>query len=107
MQHCQIFYFPKTFAIAISSFNSNNFPSEGYFGTDLVITNRGHMTRTTPELAPPLSKLVDHIIWTTCDLACNRPIQWNRVSNLESSNPNANTLPPGHRGPTCKLHGIQ
>ncbi|GBM87328.1 hypothetical protein AVEN_53506-1 [Araneus ventricosus] len=30
---------------------------EGHFGTDLVILNRGQVTRTTPELALPLSEI--------------------------------------------------
>ncbi|GBL78861.1 hypothetical protein AVEN_48849-1 [Araneus ventricosus] len=50
---------------------------EGYFGTDLVILNRGQMTRTTPELAPPLQTSAPHQwedVWLpTYDLACNTP----------------------------------
>ncbi|GBL83294.1 hypothetical protein AVEN_110622-1 [Araneus ventricosus] len=33
---------------------------EGYLGTDLVILNRGQMSRTTPELAPPLQPFASH-----------------------------------------------
>ncbi|GBL87125.1 hypothetical protein AVEN_218808-1 [Araneus ventricosus] len=51
---------------------------EGYFGTDFLILKRGgQMTRTTPELAPPLQTSAPHQredVWpTTYDLACNRP----------------------------------
>ncbi|GBL75073.1 hypothetical protein AVEN_243851-1 [Araneus ventricosus] len=75
------------------------------------------MTRTTPELVP-LSNL--HIIRgggrlaITYGLTCNRPqrgnLQWNRVSRLEPSSPEAKTLPVGHCGPknikidTCLAH---
>ncbi|GBL77912.1 hypothetical protein AVEN_143246-1 [Araneus ventricosus] len=62
------------------------------------------MTRTTPELAPPLQTFAPHHreeLWLPIsDLTCSRPIytvdlQWNRVSNLEPSGPD---LPLGHRG---------
>ncbi|GBL97278.1 hypothetical protein AVEN_274625-1, partial [Araneus ventricosus] len=50
---------------------------EGYFGTDLVILNRGQMTRTTPELAPPSQSFratpTGGRLATAYDLACNRP----------------------------------
>ncbi|GBM29908.1 hypothetical protein AVEN_246467-1 [Araneus ventricosus] len=50
---------------------------EGYLGTDLVILNRGQMTRTTPELAPPSPNFratpTGGRLATTYDLACNRP----------------------------------
>ncbi|GBM24450.1 hypothetical protein AVEN_41098-1 [Araneus ventricosus] len=56
------------------------------------------MTRTTPELAPSsptrLATTYDYEHATgpyTVD-------QWNRVSNLEPSDPEAETLPLGHRG---------
>ncbi|GBM10281.1 hypothetical protein AVEN_158145-1, partial [Araneus ventricosus] len=32
----------------------------GYCGTDLAILNRGQMTRTTPELTPPLQTSAPH-----------------------------------------------
>ncbi|GBM34840.1 hypothetical protein AVEN_208042-1 [Araneus ventricosus] len=64
------------------------------------------MTRTTPELAPALQTSAPHqredVCPSTQDLACNRPpttdLQWNRVSNLEPSGPEVETLPLGHRG---------
>ncbi|GBM80213.1 hypothetical protein AVEN_203725-1 [Araneus ventricosus] len=33
---------------------------DGYFRTDLAILNHGQMTRTTPELAPPLQTSTPH-----------------------------------------------
>ncbi|GBM69661.1 hypothetical protein AVEN_124443-1 [Araneus ventricosus] len=63
------------------------------------------MTRTTPELAPTLQTSAPHqrqdVRPATNDLACNRPNthrQWNRVLNLETFGPEADTLPLGHRG---------
>ncbi|GBO01060.1 hypothetical protein AVEN_98152-1, partial [Araneus ventricosus] len=50
------------------------------------------MTRTTPELAPPLQTPNVQQAPYTADL------QWNRVSDLEPSGPKAETLPLGHRG---------
>ncbi|GBM32642.1 hypothetical protein AVEN_89640-1 [Araneus ventricosus] len=50
---------------------------EGYLGTDLVILNRGQMTRTTPELASPSPNFratpTRGRLATTYDLACNGP----------------------------------
>ncbi|GBM96595.1 hypothetical protein AVEN_161299-1 [Araneus ventricosus] len=47
-----------------------------YFGTGLVILNRGQMTRTTPEVTPPLQTSPPHQrddFWLpTYDLACTR-----------------------------------
>ncbi|GBL77529.1 hypothetical protein AVEN_41906-1 [Araneus ventricosus] len=44
---------------------------------DLVISNRGQMTNTTLELAPPSPNFrivqVGGRLATTCDLTCNRP----------------------------------
>ncbi|GBM72122.1 hypothetical protein AVEN_96210-1 [Araneus ventricosus] len=69
---------------------------EGYFETNLVILNSGHMTRTTPELKS-LSKLPQHFSGRTFDpfqiyretKPTNRAdLQWNRVANLG--------LPIGH-----------
>ncbi|GBL78705.1 hypothetical protein AVEN_65267-1 [Araneus ventricosus] len=64
------------------------------------------MTRTTPELAHPnpnsrTTPAGGHLAQT--DLACTRPaytvvLRWNRVSNLEPSGLEAETLPPSHRG---------
>ncbi|GBN79338.1 hypothetical protein AVEN_226514-1 [Araneus ventricosus] len=34
----------------------NHEQHEGYFGTDLVILNRGQITKTAPKLAPPLKR---------------------------------------------------
>ncbi|GBO02250.1 hypothetical protein AVEN_89404-1 [Araneus ventricosus] len=66
------------------------------------------MTTATFELAPPLQTSAPHQredVWSpTYDLTCNKPkhmadLQWNRVSNMEPSGPEAETLPLGHRGP--------
>ncbi|GBN29803.1 hypothetical protein AVEN_33460-1, partial [Araneus ventricosus] len=74
--------------------------------TSLVILNHCQMTRTTPELAPPSNFCTtpEGGNLATTDLTCTRPaytavLQWNRVSNLEPSTPEVETLPPGHRGP--------
>ncbi|GBN77542.1 hypothetical protein AVEN_247067-1 [Araneus ventricosus] len=90
---------------------------EGHFGADLVILNRDQITRTTPELSNPLSKLSHRTSWrglgTTYDLTCNSQrtadLQWNRASSLGPSGPDAETLPLGHRGRnlvTCFIHAI-
>ncbi|GBM12073.1 hypothetical protein AVEN_245474-1 [Araneus ventricosus] len=59
---------------------------------DLVIWNCSQMTRTTPEVAPPLeiSRHTSGRIFSPLayDLTCSRPaysaeLQWNRVSNLD------------------------
>ncbi|GBM22983.1 hypothetical protein AVEN_172331-1 [Araneus ventricosus] len=64
------------------------------------------MTRTTPELASPLQTSPPHqredVRSPTYDLACNRStyktdLRWNRVSNLEPSSPEAETLSLDHR----------
>ncbi|GBN65260.1 hypothetical protein AVEN_18400-1 [Araneus ventricosus] len=51
---------------------------EGYFGTHFVILNRGQMTRTTLELAPPSPNFCTTLergrLATTYNLAYNRPI---------------------------------
>ncbi|GBM32447.1 hypothetical protein AVEN_136026-1 [Araneus ventricosus] len=83
---------------------------EGYFGTDLTILNRGQMTRATTELAPLLQSSGSHQregVWpSTYDLRYSKPaytnyLQWNRVSDMEPSDPKAEILPLGHRGFHC------
>ncbi|GBL85810.1 hypothetical protein AVEN_63149-1 [Araneus ventricosus] len=74
-------------------------------GRTTVILNCGRMTRTTPEtaLASPNFRATPagrHLAST--DFTCTRPaytavFRWNRVSNLESSDLEAETLPQGHR----------
>ncbi|GBL80391.1 hypothetical protein AVEN_92295-1 [Araneus ventricosus] len=50
---------------------------EGYFGTDLIILNRGQITRATPEPAPHLQNYAPHqredVCPSTYDLACKSP----------------------------------
>ncbi|GBN74598.1 hypothetical protein AVEN_47142-1 [Araneus ventricosus] len=84
---------------------------EGYFGTDLIIVRHGQMTRTTPGLAHPLSKLPHHtdgrtfghyVLFTVQQSPYTGDLQRNRVSNLEPSGPKAETLSLGHRGPVKK-----
>ncbi|GBM48383.1 hypothetical protein AVEN_103568-1 [Araneus ventricosus] len=64
---------------------------------------------TTPELASPLQNSTPHqregVCTPTYDFTCNRPIYtadlWcNRVSNLEPSGPEAETLLLSYRGPS-------
>ncbi|GBN45245.1 hypothetical protein AVEN_250997-1 [Araneus ventricosus] len=65
------------------------------------------MTRTTPVPASPFPNFrapssYGHL--TRTDIMCTRPantavLQANRVSNLQPSGPDAETSPPGHRGP--------
>ncbi|GBM76454.1 hypothetical protein AVEN_11718-1 [Araneus ventricosus] len=66
------------------------------------------MTRTTLELAPPLLTSASHqqevILPPVFHSACTGPaytgdLRWNRVSSLESSGPEAEALPLGHRCP--------
>ncbi|GBO22795.1 hypothetical protein AVEN_157228-1 [Araneus ventricosus] len=48
---------------------------EDYFGTDIVILNRGQTTRSTPEMASPLQPSAPHqedVSPPTYDLGCNR-----------------------------------
>ncbi|GBO40477.1 hypothetical protein AVEN_130492-1 [Araneus ventricosus] len=80
---------------------------EDYLGTDLVILNRGQMTRTTPELTPPSPSFratpAGGRLATMYDLECNGPpytadLRWNRVSSLRPSCPEVGTLPLGRRG---------
>ncbi|GBO28147.1 hypothetical protein AVEN_61808-1, partial [Araneus ventricosus] len=65
------------------------------------------MTRTTSGLATPLQTSAPHQREDACtptyDLKCIMPkytadLQWNRVSNMEPSGPEAEILPLGHRG---------
>ncbi|GBN07219.1 hypothetical protein AVEN_4328-1 [Araneus ventricosus] len=77
---------------------------EGYFGTDLVISNHGQMTRATPELvslspsfhATPTGGRLS----TTHDLSCNRPHTQRIFNGIGSRTlrPKAETLPLDHRG---------
>ncbi|GBL95168.1 hypothetical protein AVEN_253507-1 [Araneus ventricosus] len=71
---------------------------------DLAILNRGQMTKTTPKLAAPFQGFAAqrregfgplYMIWRAAG-----PIhaKWNRVSNLEHSGPEAESLPLDHRG---------
>ncbi|GBN28553.1 hypothetical protein AVEN_222920-1 [Araneus ventricosus] len=57
-------------------FTSHFEVTRGLFGTDLVILNSGQLTRTTPELPPPLEASTSHqreeVCPPTYDLACNR-----------------------------------
>ncbi|GBO40744.1 hypothetical protein AVEN_200965-1, partial [Araneus ventricosus] len=60
------------------------------------------MTRTTPELVPSPNLRTASMagrLATTHNLTCNRPHtrRLNRVSNPESSGPEAETLQIGHR----------
>ncbi|GBM39732.1 hypothetical protein AVEN_68580-1 [Araneus ventricosus] len=80
---------------------------------DFAILNSGQMTRTTPDLEPPLQTSTPYEqedVWPpTYDLTCNRPIyrtdsQWNWVSNLEPSGQEAETLPLDHHVPNELLH---
>ncbi|GBM36841.1 hypothetical protein AVEN_82831-1 [Araneus ventricosus] len=64
------------------------------------------MTRTTPELAPPLQASAPHQredVWPLRTISVQQApytadLQWNRVSNLRPSSPGVETLPLGHRG---------
>ncbi|GBM94188.1 hypothetical protein AVEN_100407-1 [Araneus ventricosus] len=46
------------FSLVISASRSE--ATRGYFGTDIVGLNRGQMTRTTPEVPPPLQTSAPH-----------------------------------------------
>ncbi|GBO07272.1 hypothetical protein AVEN_169048-1 [Araneus ventricosus] len=70
------------------------------------------MMRTTPGLASPSPNFcttpAGGRLPRTYDLACNRStytetLQWNRVSNLELSSSEAETLSLGHRCPLCNV----
>ncbi|GBN98791.1 hypothetical protein AVEN_109617-1 [Araneus ventricosus] len=76
-----------------------------YFGTDLAILNHDQMTRTTPELVPPLQASApqkrENILSFTYDLWCNSPgyasdLELNWFSNLESPRSQSETLTLGH-----------
>ncbi|GBN22012.1 hypothetical protein AVEN_128667-1, partial [Araneus ventricosus] len=64
------------------------------------------MTRTTPELAPPLQACAPHRLETFGHYAwfsvqgvpCTADLRWSRVLGLEPSVPKAETLPLGRRG---------
>ncbi|GBL72677.1 hypothetical protein AVEN_127924-1 [Araneus ventricosus] len=68
----------------------------------LAILNRGQMASMTSDLTTPLQTSAPHQwkdVWLTpSDFTCNTPtfladLLWNRVSNLEPSNPETETLP--------------
>ncbi|GBL72273.1 hypothetical protein AVEN_115235-1 [Araneus ventricosus] len=68
------------------------------------------MTRTTPELEPPLQTSApvqrEDVPLLTYDLQqaqYTMDLQWNRVSNLECSDPEAETLALDHSGPTVSV----
>ncbi|GBM86812.1 hypothetical protein AVEN_169407-1 [Araneus ventricosus] len=70
------------------------------------------MTRTTPELAPPISKLprqpngrtFGHYVWFSVQQApYTADLQCNQVSNVEPFGPKADALPVGHRGPFKRI----
>ncbi|GBN64142.1 hypothetical protein AVEN_186541-1 [Araneus ventricosus] len=48
---------------------------EGYFGTNLAISNLGQMTRIPPGLAPTLQASAPHQRDDVWPPTCNRPIQ--------------------------------
>ncbi|GBM30211.1 hypothetical protein AVEN_165812-1 [Araneus ventricosus] len=75
---------------------------------NLVILNRGQLTRTTPELANTSPNFRTTLLGgrspsmydlTCIEATCTVDLQWNWVSSLEPSGPEAETLPRGHRGP--------
>ncbi|GBM08283.1 hypothetical protein AVEN_101418-1 [Araneus ventricosus] len=79
---------------------------EGYLGMDLVILNYDQMTRTTPDLAPPLQTSARHqredvwppqLSFSVQQAPYTTDLQWNRVWYLRPSGPEVETLPQGHR----------
>ncbi|GBN26805.1 hypothetical protein AVEN_111358-1 [Araneus ventricosus] len=65
------------------------------------------MTRTTPELAPLLSRggRGHYMHEFGVQQAPTADLQWNRVSDLQPSGPRVRTLPLDHRGLTkLKVH---
>ncbi|GBL72706.1 hypothetical protein AVEN_127943-1 [Araneus ventricosus] len=56
---CTTWLVKRHFSLAKFSY-SNVRQHENYFGTDLVLLNRGQMTRTTPEMASPLQTSAPH-----------------------------------------------
>ncbi|GBN70559.1 hypothetical protein AVEN_44971-1 [Araneus ventricosus] len=73
--------------------------------------NRDQITKTTPHRAPPSPNFrttpAGGYLAPT-DLTSTRPaytavLWWNRVSRLEPSGPEADTVPPGHHGPLFLL----
>ncbi|GBL98877.1 hypothetical protein AVEN_165707-1 [Araneus ventricosus] len=76
-----------------SRVQSSVWQRNGYSGKDLATLNCGWMTRTTPNLAPPLQTPATHQredIWSPTELTSKRPkyiadLQWNRDSSLEPS----------------------
>ncbi|GBM48985.1 hypothetical protein AVEN_55199-1 [Araneus ventricosus] len=76
---------------------------EGYSRMDLVILNKSQMTRTTPELAPPLHTSAPgqrEDVWApTYDLTFNIHGASSVESSFEPSGREVETLTLGHRGP--------
>ncbi|GBM58500.1 hypothetical protein AVEN_212753-1 [Araneus ventricosus] len=78
--------------------------TRGLFWKDLVILNRGQMTRTTPELAPasrsfratPARGRLAHDVRRQAHTYGD--LQWKQVSNLNPSGPAIEILPLSHRG---------
>ncbi|GBN29052.1 hypothetical protein AVEN_248076-1 [Araneus ventricosus] len=53
-------YVKSTSGFSLAILTSQSGATRGYSGTGLVISNRGQMMRTTPELAPPLQTSAPH-----------------------------------------------
>ncbi|GBO03695.1 hypothetical protein AVEN_169104-1, partial [Araneus ventricosus] len=75
---------------------------EGYFGMDLVIWNHDQTTKETP-ISPNVHAAPAGEHQAPMNLPCTRPVYmvvlgWNRVSSLEPSGPEAETLPLSHCG---------
>ncbi|GBL96086.1 hypothetical protein AVEN_104324-1 [Araneus ventricosus] len=74
--------------------------TQGYFGTDLLILNRNRITGAAPRLVHQLEgewAMNSDLAFTRT--SCTADLQWNWVSNLEASGPEAETLPLDHGGP--------
>ncbi|GBM56092.1 hypothetical protein AVEN_187286-1 [Araneus ventricosus] len=74
------------------------------------------MKGTTPELAHPLTKLSHHtggrkggpwVCFKVQQAQYTTDLLWNRVSNLEPSVSEANTLPLCHRGQSMIDNGVE
>ncbi|GBM11589.1 hypothetical protein AVEN_180140-1 [Araneus ventricosus] len=78
---------------------------------NLVILNRGQVTKTTPEWLPPVRTSAPHQRedvgqygdFYVQQVAYTADLQWNSVLNLESCGQGAETLPLGHSG-LCLTH---
>ncbi|GBM46669.1 hypothetical protein AVEN_261049-1 [Araneus ventricosus] len=68
---------PRPVGFSLVKLESRFEATRGLFWTGLAILNSSQMTRTTPELAPPLQTSAPHQlknVWPlTYDLACNSP----------------------------------